>query len=197
MSKLPIPRLPTRWPSLLAIAAVLVAIAGSVVPSAGARMGTSSKSSGSGADRVTDLPRLGNRLLAEINLLRRQQGLAPLRANAALASAAREQSLSMAAHGFFGHESFGGSPFWKRVETKYPKPADGSWGVGENLVWRSPGLSAERALQLWLQSPPHRENLLRTSWREIGIAAVHASAAPGVYEGQDVTILTADFGVRR
>jgi hypothetical protein len=34
-------------------------------------------------------------------------------------------------------------------------------------------------------------------WREIGVSAVHENAAPGVYKGLDVTIVTTDFGVRR
>ena len=46
-------------------------------------------------------------------------------------------------------------------------------------------------------SPGHRANLLSPRWREIGIAAVHAASAPGVYGGHEVTIVTADFGVRR
>ena len=59
-------------------------------------------------------------------------------------------------------------------------------GVGE----------AAQALQLWLNSPEHRANLMNPRWREIGIAAVHATAAPGVFHGLDVTIVTTDFGSR-
>jgi uncharacterized protein YkwD len=69
--------------------------------------------------------------------------------------------------------------------------------VGENLVWASPDLDALGAMQLWPKSPPHRENMLAPRWREIGISAVHAAAAPGTHGGQPVTIVTADFGVRR
>ncbi len=58
-------------------------------------------------------------------------------------------------------------------------------------------MSARLALELWLASPPHRANLLSPRWREIGLGAVHAFVAAGVYEGRAVTILTADFGVRR
>ena len=68
--------------------------------------------------------------------------------------------------------------------------------MGENLVWASPDLSADQAIQMWLNSPPHRKNLLTPEWREVGLGAVRALDAPGVYEGLDVTILTADFGVR-
>jgi uncharacterized protein YkwD len=48
-----------------------------------------------------------------------------------------------------------------------------------------------------MNSPEHRANLLNGRWREIGISAVHAVAAPGTYDGLDVTIITTDFGVRR
>jgi uncharacterized protein YkwD len=64
------------------------------------------------------------------------------------------------------------------------------------MVWASPDLSADEAIQMWLDSPPHRKNLLAPSWREVGLGAVHALGAPGIYQGLDVTILTADFGVR-
>jgi hypothetical protein len=39
--------------------------------------------------------------------------------------------------------------------------------------------------------------LLDPNWREIGVSAVHASSAPGVYNGLPVTIVTTDFGVRK
>jgi uncharacterized protein YkwD len=196
VAKLPIPTKVNRRSPVVAAAAMLVAATfGTTTAAAGDTAGWNSTTAR--GERVTVLPQLETRLLTQINDLRRGAGLAPLRASPALAAAAHEQSYSMAEHGFFGHESFSGAPFWKRVETRYPKPPDGSWRVGENLVWSSPRLSARRALELWLNSPPHRQNLLTAVWREVGIAAVHASSAPGVYGGNDVTILTADFGVRR
>jgi uncharacterized protein YkwD len=50
---------------------------------------------------------------------------------------------------------------------------------------------------MWLRSRPHRRNLLTPRWREIGLSAVHVAAAPGFFGGRTVTIVTADFGVRR
>jgi len=47
-----------------------------------------------------------------------------------------------------------------------------------------------------MKSPPHRKIILTPNWRDIGIGGVHAAAAPGVYQGLGVTIVTADFGVR-
>jgi uncharacterized protein YkwD len=69
--------------------------------------------------------------------------------------------------------------------------------VGENLVWRAPSLTAAGALNLWVGSPPHLKNLLSRRLRQIGISAVSAANAPGVYGGQHAVIVTTDFGVRR
>jgi uncharacterized protein YkwD len=89
-----------------------------------------------------------------------------------------------------------GSSFDRRLARFYPVRR-GYWSVGENLLWSSPNVDAADALQMWLNSPEHRANLLRAGWREIGIAAVHAVSAPGLYGGREVTIVTTDFGVRR
>jgi uncharacterized protein YkwD len=149
------------------------------------------------AGGITELPGLETEVLAAINNLRRSRGLVPLRASMPLATAAREHSTSMAERGVFDHTSPNGSPFWKRLAAKYRQHGGRLWRVGENLAWAAPELNAQLTLELWLKSPSHRENLLARGWREIGLGAVHALAAPGVYEGSDVTILTADFGARR
>jgi uncharacterized protein YkwD len=69
--------------------------------------------------------------------------------------------------------------------------------VGENLLWSSAELNAAAALDLWLNSREHRAILLKASWRDVGVGAVYARSAAGAYAGRDVTIVTADFGVRR
>ena len=142
---------------------------------------------------VRQMPTLEERVLAAINDVRHERGLPMLRLNPSLAATARQHSLSMAQQGFFSHSSVGGSGFWSRVEGKYGGPR---WRVGENLVWASPHLSAPQAVEMWLNSPPHRANLLAPIWREVGLGAVHSDSAPGVYRGLAATILTADFGVR-
>ena len=49
---------------------------------------------------------------------------------------------------------------------------------------------------MWMNSPPHRQNLLEKNWRQIGVSVKTFSSAPGVYHGLGVTIVTADFGAR-
>jgi uncharacterized protein YkwD len=146
--------------------------------------------------RVATVPTLEDQVLTAINDLRASNGLSQLRLNAALSLAALGHSQSMARRGFFSHDGYNGAPFWTRIKPRYRPQRGNFWGIGENMVWSSPDLSADEAIQMWLDSPPHRKNLLTPSWREVGLGAVHALGAPGVYEGLDVTILTADFGVR-
>ena len=136
-------------------------------------------------------------VLADINSLRRSHGLAQLRLSPALGAAARQHSESMAAKGYFAHESADGSSFDKRVGRFYPSARRAYWSVGENLVWRSPSLSAAGALSLWIASPPHLANLLSTQWRQVGVSAVSVANGPGVYGGRNAIIITTDFGVRR
>jgi uncharacterized protein YkwD len=48
-----------------------------------------------------------------------------------------------------------------------------------------------------MASPEHRANILDPRWRDLGVSALHVDAAPGVYQGLAVTIVTTDFGVRK
>jgi uncharacterized protein YkwD len=49
---------------------------------------------------------------------------------------------------------------------------------------------------MWMDSPPHRQNLLDPDWRLVGLSVKQFESAPGVYHGLTVTIVTADFGTR-
>jgi len=135
-------------------------------------------------------------LLTQINAFRVAHRLVPLRVSTGLTAAAGAHSAQMARLGYFSHNSANGQSFSQRVAAAYPMRGFHSWSVGENLAWGGPNLAAVRAFRLWLSSPPHRANLLTARWREIGLRAVHATSAPGVYGGRPATIVTADFGAR-
>jgi uncharacterized protein YkwD len=140
---------------------------------------------------------LESSLLAEVNAVRRRHRVVPLRASPGLRAAAAAHSEAMARRGFFGHRSPDGTPFWERVRRFYPSARFRQWSVGENLLWSSPDISAREAVRRWLGSGGHRRNLLNGRWREIGVGTVHVRSAPGVFGGAEVTIVTADFGIRR
>ncbi len=139
---------------------------------------------------------LARGIVQQINSVRREHGVGPLKLSVKLSAAARQHSREMGSVGYFEHESADRSSFSKRLERFYPwKGCD--WKVGENLLYQSPDVSPSEVVKLWLESPGHRSNMLDPGWREVGVAAVHFDAAPGTYAGQSVTIVTADFGTRR
>jgi uncharacterized protein YkwD len=170
--------------------AVLFVIALSCIGVAGA------SAAGSPVRTLTAANQLESQVLGELNAVRRAHGLAPLRASRPLAAAAESHSRAMGTFGFFAHSSRDGSAFWKRVQRFYAQGRYGNWAVGENLLWSTTGLDAAGALKLWMASPGHRKNILTARWREVGLAAVTVPAAPGVFGGRDVVIITSDFGVR-
>ena len=149
------------------------------------------------ASSGTTLARLDAGVLARLNEIRVLHGLVPLRLNPDLSASAAQHSREMGADGYFEHASADGTAFWQRIAQWYGSTGYAYWSVGENLLWSSPDVDSTEALRLWMNSPPHRANILDPHWREIGVAAVHIPAAPGTFHGLSVTIVTTDFGVRR
>lgn len=139
---------------------------------------------------------LESSVVTRMNVLRRSRGLRPLRLNYRLHAAAVFHSKDMGRRGYFEHDSLTGTPFWRRIERFYPSRGFHSWTVGENLLWGSDTYDATFAVREWMNSPPHRQNILSRDWREVGIGAVYFGRAPGEYRGRPVTIVTADFGSR-
>jgi uncharacterized protein YkwD len=148
------------------------------------------------SERMTIDRALDVSVLVRVNEVRAENGLPPLRVNVQLSRAAAVHTREMLSEGYFGHNSWDGSPFWQRLQRFYVVKGFKQWSVGENLVWGAPDLSGDDAVQWWLGSPEHRANLLSTNWREIGLAAVHVPIAPGTFGGGEATVVTADFGTR-
>ena len=157
--------------------------------------GVASATNNTGATltRATSLEEL---VLREVNGVRAAHGLGALAPSSALSRAAVNHSRSMALLGFFAHESRNGAPFWQRVKQFYFANS-GRWTVGENLAMFG-GItpSAQSIVTAWMESPGHRANLLRRSYRDAGIAIVHHPSAGGVFGGQSTWVITLDFGRR-
>ena len=134
---------------------------------------------------------LNARIVAALNVQRVSRGLPRLHSSAGLNAAARSHSREMLLDGYFDHDSFDGTSFWRRINSYYDAQA-----AGENLLESSPDVSARGAVALWMASPEHRRNVLDPMWRDVGIAALHALVAPGIFAGGPVTVVTADFGLR-
>jgi uncharacterized protein YkwD len=174
-----------RYASVLALAAALVVLA---CPA------TTLASTNHSATALTSLE---SGVFQQLNVIRVQHGLVPLKLSASLTASSEQHSREMAVDGYFQHASQDGTSFWKRIGHWYPQTGFHYWSVGENLLWSSPAVDPAAAVQLWMNSPEHRANILTADWRQIGVAAVSVAAAPGVYKGLPVTIITTDFGFRR
>ena len=108
-----------------------------------------------------------------INDERASYGLQPVTPNSDLRQAALSHSTEMINQGYFEHTSPSGLTFMDRIESTGYMGGTRSWTVGENLVWGTGPLSTPQALvTAWMNSPPHRENLLRPTFREVGVAAL-------------------------
>ena len=170
----------TRRRHALALIALAASVAALIVPATAApsaRRGT------------TTLNSLESGVLQQLNAIRTQHGLVPLKLSTRLTAASVQHSREMAVDGYFEHSSHDGTAFWKRIGRWYSPAGFRTWSVGENLLWSSPDVAPATALQRWMNSPEHRANILDARWREVGVSAVHLSAASGTYGGREVTIL--------
>jgi uncharacterized protein YkwD len=125
-----------------------------------------------------------------LNDARAAHGLAPLRADARLARAARGHSRDMVARHYFAHVSPSGAGLTTRIARTGWMRGRSSWRLAENLAWAG-GSSATPAaiVATWLRSPPHRRNILRADLRVVGVGI--ADGTPSA--GQGATYTT-DFG---
>ncbi len=132
-------------------------------------------------------------LLCLVNRERARAGMRPLRLNRCLARAADGHARDMVRERYFAHESRDGTSFDERILATGYAPAGARWTVGENLAWgAAPAGDAAWVMSAWMNSRDHRANLLRASFRDVGLAAV--AGAPVAADGARAT-WAADFGV--
>jgi uncharacterized protein YkwD len=181
-----------RLLTLLALACVLV-LAASPAASAGTRACASTKAT----PAQVGTEQLAASTLCLLNAQRARYGLRPLRMSSQLSEAARRHAADMERRHYFSHVSLDGTDFVKRIRrTGYLRRA-GSWFVGENLAWGAgPNRSSPRGIvAAWMNSPPHRHNILDARFREIGIGVVVGAPRRGVAALPAGTYATS-FGTR-
>ena len=110
-------------------------------------------------------------LLRLVNIQRQEHGLAPLQVDMRLVLAARSHADDIAKSGRIGHVGQNGSQPVDRVEREgYP------WMlVGETVA--AGQLQAVEVVEGWLESPPHRRDLLEPRFAAAGIALVTSRTA--------------------
>jgi hypothetical protein len=141
----------------------------------------------------TDLRILGyaanipiSRVVDLTNQKRVENGLAPLNYSDQLSNAALFKGNDMLAKNYWAHIAPDGTEPWKffldaGYRYKY---------AGENLA--RDFSNAESAIEAWMTSPTHKENLLSPRYTEIGVAVVE-----GDLGGVEATIIVQLFGTRQ
>ena len=117
------------------------------------------------------------------NQQRALSGLAPLQFNQDLANAAHLKGEHMLAHDYWAHVAPDGTEPWnffRNVNYRYRY-------AGENLA--RDFSDAPSAVDAWMASPTHKENILSDHYNEIGVAVVE-----GDLSGVDTTIIVQFFG---
>jgi hypothetical protein len=117
------------------------------------------------------------------NAARQEGGLAALKPNSLLSSAAQAKANDMLAKQYFAHNTPDGKTPWdfiKAVGYSYVT-------AGENLAIDF--TEAESIQTAWMNSPGHRANIMNSSFQEIGIGI-----SKGMYNGHQTTIVVQMFG---
>lgn len=125
------------------------------------------------------------------NYARAQQGLSPLQINATLNAAGQAKLKSDVSCGEFSHTPCG-QPF-DVVFSSYVQGAT-SYEIGENIAWGTGSYGTPReAMNGWVHSAGHRENILTAAYAELGIGYLPGQTFQG-YDG--ATLWSQEFGLR-
>lgn len=125
-------------------------------------------------------------LVSLTNDARAQAHTGVLVENSALQLAAQAKANDMASRGYFSHKGPDGKEPWAWMhEAGY----DYAY-AGENLAAHF--YDSTDVVRAWLNSPSHRENILRANYKEIGIGIAH-----GKHEGVDTVFVVQFFGVSK
>lgn len=122
-------------------------------------------------------------LVTSANSSRESSGLGGLQTNEKLELAAQLKANDMAEKGYFSHYTPDGKSPWYFVNLAGYSYED----AGENLAVNF--IDSEDVHRAWMNSPTHRQNILRSEFSEVGIAT-----AKGKYKGKDAIFVAQFFG---
>jgi len=140
-----------------------------------------------------NLPQIAQSTLCLLNAQRAAKGLSALSEQAQLTNASADYSALMVKEHFFEHVSPEGSELTDRLTGVGYLGGPGSWIVGENIAWGESYLASPgEIVKAWMNSPPHRANILNGDYADIGLGialGTPTSSNPGA-------TYTTDFGHR-
>ena len=121
------------------------------------------------AQAETSIP---DALLTLVNAERQRAGVAPLRLNHTLATAAQRHADDMAATRNLSHQGSDGSTLRSRIDD-----TDYGWmAIGENVAMGQ--TSPEAVMRSWMNSAGHRRNILNPDFQELGVGYAEGGGRP-------------------
>jgi len=123
------------------------------------------------------------KLLEFTNAERQKNGLPALTENTQLSDAAYKKAANMFQNDYWAHFGPNGESPWdfiKQSGYRYEY-------AGENLAKNF--LFSQNVVDAWMNSPTHKENILRKDYREVGFAVVN-----GMLNGEETTLVVQMFG---
>lgn len=173
---------------------VLSCAALALLPSAARADAPSSCAGADLAPTAADMPQVESATLCLLNAERTSRGLVTLRTNGRLRKAALAHSRDMVANHYFAHDDLSGGRPEDRIAHAGYLPRYGPWVIGENIAWGTDYLATPREIvRAWMNSTPHRHNILYTDFREIGIGVVVGVPDPAFGDG---ATYSTEFGAK-
>jgi uncharacterized protein YkwD len=127
-------------------------------------------------------------LLQETNIQRSQNGRSALALNSSLQQAAQDKANDMAARNYWSHATPEGKQPWQFISaTGY-----GYTTAGENLAYGFD--SSSSAISGWMNSPSHRDNLLSSTFKEVGFGIANN---PNFQGDGEQTVIVAMYAAPR
>jgi uncharacterized protein YkwD len=180
------------------IALVVIVLFFATGARAASEAGSEAKPRCIGADQApkqATLHYLRSSVLCLVNRVRLHYGLNALHYNPQLRSSATGHSRDMVVHRYLGHDGPSGSTVGTRVASAGYLARVSTYFVGEN-IGGGPGQRAGSAMAVfraWMQSPPHRANILDAGFHDFGAGVARGYPAGG---GAAAATYTLDFGTR-
>jgi uncharacterized protein YkwD len=166
------------------LAAALLCAAASLPIAATATGATAPKKAAGCVDQnliptASNLVRINAATLCLVNRERTKRGLLTLKRQATLSRVAAAFAAQLVRQRFFSHVAPNGATALDRVRRSGYLVGYRKWSVGENIAAGTGSLSTPKAtLRAWMNSPGHRANILKRTFRDIGLG-VHLGTSRG------------------
>ena len=98
---------------------------------------------------------------------------------------------------YFDHTTPSGTDFATRILRDGYVQRNAGWSLGENIAYGTGSFATPRNIMVaWMQSPGHRANILRRSFKEIGVG-IAVGVPGGLHAGEQAgATYTTDFGAK-